>query len=138
MYLQNNCINKLFVLCIYISFILHALFVLEITMFSCDSLPNELKFDCLPKKKSDQMICEQINCCWTSENQTNTQWPWCYYSECYNNYNIINVSETNTRIIVFYNLTTMTSNNYKKNIKTLRLDVVFETPRRLRITVSVV
>ncbi|XP_025416315.1 lysosomal alpha-glucosidase-like isoform X2 [Sipha flava] len=136
MYLQNDCISKLFVLFIHILFILHALFVLQITMFSCNSLPNELKFDCLPKNKSDQIICEQINCCWTPENQTDTQWPWCYYSECYNNYNVINVSETNTGKIAFYNLTAMTYNNYKKNIKMLRLDIVFETPQRLRITID--
>lgn len=138
MYLQNNCINKFLISCIHISLILHALFVLQITMYSCNTTPNELKFDCLPKGKSDQMICEQINCCWIPANQSDTQWPWCYYPECYNGYNTINVSETLTGIVAYYNLTSKTSNNYKKNIKILRLDIVFETPQRLRITVSMV
>lgn len=134
MYMQNNCTNNLFMLCINLLFLLHALFFLQI--YCCNSIPNELKFDCLPKGRSNQMICEEISCCWTSANQSETKWPWCYYPECYNNYDIINVSDTNTGIVAFYNLTGNLFNNYKKNIKMLRLDIVFETPQRLRITVS--
>lgn len=113
--------------------LLHSLFMFSIATYSCHSTPNELKFDCLPKEKSNQTYCEQINCCWTPANQSFTQWPWCYYPECYNNYNVINISNTNTRITAFYNLTT--TSNYKNDIQILRLDVIFETSQRLRIVV---
>jgi len=131
--LKNNCSNKLSVLFIHILFILSVFFVFQTKAYSCHSIPNELKFDCIPKGKSDQTTCEHLNCCWTPANQSFTKWPWCYYPECYNNYNIINVSETRTEIVAFYNLIMVS--NYKSNIQIVRLDVIFETSQRLRITV---
>lgn len=132
---KNDC-SKFFTSFICILILLHTLFVLSIATYSCHSTPNELKFDCLPREKSNQAYCEKINCCWTPANQSFTQWPWCYYPECYNNYNTINISKTNTGVTAFYNLTT--ASNYKKDIQILRLDVIFETSQRLRIVVCVI
>ncbi|XP_060837223.1 lysosomal alpha-glucosidase-like [Rhopalosiphum padi] len=106
----------------------------SLNLYYCHSMPNELKFDCIPKGKSDEVICKQINCSWTPFEQSFTQWPWCYYPECYNNYNTINISKTSTGIVAFYNLSV--DSNYKKNIQILRLDVIFETSQRLRITID--
>lgn len=114
-------------------FILQIVFLLQI--YYCHSMPNEIKFDCIPKGKSDEVTCKQINCSWTPANQSFTRWPWCYYPECYNNYNTINISKTNTGVVVFYNLSM--ASNYKKNIQILRLDIIFETPQRLRIMVPI-
>lgn len=100
------------------------------------SVPNELKFDCIPKGKSDEVICKQFNCSWTPANQSFTQWPWCYYPECYNNYKTINISKISTGVVAFYNLSV--ESNYKNNIQILRLEVIFETSQRLRITVLMI
>lgn len=126
-------INSLFV---HILLLYNTFFVSFIETYSCNLTPNELKFDCIPKGKSDQLMCEQLKCCWTPANQSSTQWPWCYYPECYNNYHRINVSNTSTGIEAFYNLTK--SSNYKKNIQNLRLDIIYETSHRLRVTVCFV
>lgn len=131
-YLKYDC-SKFSILFMHIFLLLHTFFVFQILSYSCHSIPNELKFDCLPKGESNQAYCEQINCCWTPANQSFTQWPWCYYPECYNNYNTINVSKTNTGVTAFYNLTT--ASKYKNDVQILRLDVIFETSQRLRITV---
>ncbi|XP_060863594.1 lysosomal alpha-glucosidase-like isoform X3 [Metopolophium dirhodum] len=117
---------------VFILLFLQLLFLLQ--MYYCHSIPNELKFDCIPKGKSDEVTCKKMNCSWTPENQSFTRWPWCYYPECYNNYNTINISKTSTGVVAFYNLSVASS--YKKNIQILRLDVIFETSQRLRITID--
>lgn len=111
-------------------------FFFLLNTYNCRSIPNELKFDCIPKGKSDEIICKQLNCSWTPANQSFTQWPWCYYPECYNNYNTINISKTSTGVVAFYNLSV--ESNYKKNVQILRLEVIFETSQRLRITVLMI
>lgn len=111
-------------------------FFFLLNTYYCRSIPNELKFDCIPKGKSDEIICKQLNCSWTPANQSFTQWPWCYYPECYNNYNTINISKTSTGVVAFYNLSV--ESNYKKNVQILRLEVIFETSQRLRITVLMI
>lgn len=116
---------KIFILFLQIFFLLHS--------YYCRSIPNELKFDCIPKGKSDEITCKQMNCSWTPAKQYFTQWPWCYYPECYNNYNTINISKTSTGLVAFYNLSV--ASNYKKDLQILRVDVIFETTQRLRITV---
>lgn len=127
MHLKYDNINVFILLFLQLLFLLH--------MYYCHSIPNELKFDCIPKEKSDEVTCKRMNCSWTPANQTFTRWPWCYYPECYNNYNTINISKTSTGVVAFYNLSVASS--YKKNIQILRLDVIFETPQRLRITVPI-
>lgn len=127
MHLKYNNIKIIILLFLQFSFLLH--------LYYCHSVPNELKFDCIPKGKSDEVTCKKMNCSWTPAIQSFTPWPWCYYPECYNNYNTINISKTSTGVVAFYNLSV--ASNYKKNIQILRLDVIFETPQRLRITVSI-
>lgn len=114
-------------------FILFTFCVLQTKTCSHLSIQNELKFDCIPQGKSDQIICEERNCSWTPD-QNFSPYPWCYYSECYNNYNTINVTQTSKGIVAFFNLTT--GSHYKNNIQLIRLDVIFETSQRLRVTVS--
>ncbi|XP_029347280.1 lysosomal alpha-glucosidase [Acyrthosiphon pisum] len=126
MHLKYNNIKVFIILFLQLLFLLH--------MYYSHSIPNELKFDCIPKGKSDEVTCKKMNCSWTPANQSFTRWPWCYYPECYNNYNTINISKTSTGVVAFYNLSVASS--YKKNIQILRLDVIFETPQRLRITID--
>lgn len=129
-----NCFNVFSITFIYILLTLHIFLVSRIETHFCSPTPNELKFDCTPQGKSDSGICEQRNCCWTPANQSFTQWPWCYYPECYNNYNTINVTKTSTGIVAFFNLSA--ASHYKNNVELLRLEVIFETLQRIRITVS--
>ncbi|XP_050537143.1 lysosomal alpha-glucosidase-like [Daktulosphaira vitifoliae] len=98
----------------------------------CSITSDIEKFDCFPRGNANQDSCEQRNCCW-SPIDFNSKPPWCYYPKNYNNYILVNMTETNNGIMSYFRLINNTT--YTSDIKLLCVEISFQTIKRLHIKI---
>ncbi|KAJ8037783.1 Lysosomal alpha-glucosidase [Holothuria leucospilota] len=94
-------------------------------------LPDEERFDCNPELESSQKICESRGCCWIKSNTKGV--PQCFYPENYDGYRLGKLQDTKFGLTT--NLTRTSSGYYPKTIKTLKMDVYYETGQRLHFKI---
>lgn len=126
----------------------------------CPTIPANLKFDCYPEDGITKEKCENRGCCWkipeeheqpdpekqylhfsTYDFATNSSLhlpplkePYCYYPSNYSSYNMQSLVPTETGYVGV--LTRDTPSYYPEDIKTLALNIKFETKTRLHFKVS--
>lgn len=98
------------------------------------SMPEDERFDCNPEIRASQKSCESRGCCWISSKGSVTKGsPRCFYPLDYNGYQFSEVKATEYGLTT--NLTRTTSGHYPKVIKHLKMDLFFETSKRLHFKV---
>lgn len=107
---------------------------LEKLQQSCINIPNEKKFDCFPRGIPDQNSCNLRGCCWSPIADFNKQIPSCYYPANFRSYKVTNVTKSIEGETLLLSITRQSV--YPKNVKTLLVQISFETKSRLHIIVS--
>ena len=98
----------------------------------CDSIPIDKRSDCWPQGTgASQQSCAAKDCCW--DPVKNGSVPQCYYPSNYQGYMVQSSKWTPTGMS--YTLTRNSSSGWPAEIKTLTLDVIYETQYRLHFKV---
>ncbi|KAM4663585.1 lysosomal alpha-glucosidase [Discoglossus pictus] len=100
----------------------------------CNVAPDS-RFDCAPEKVLSKDQCEARGCCYSpAEKGPGIGQPWCFFPPTYPSYKMEDLTETDTG----YKATLIRSVNtfMPKDIKTLQLEVHFETESRLHFTIK--
>uniref|UniRef100_A0A8C5WMN8 Lysosomal alpha-glucosidase n=1 Tax=Leptobrachium leishanense TaxID=445787 RepID=A0A8C5WMN8_9ANUR len=99
----------------------------------CNADPDS-RFDCAPEKILSKEQCEERGCCYAPAKHSANGQPWCFYPPTYPSYVITNLTQTEMGYSA--TLTRSAPTFMPRDITTLRLDVMFETPTRLRFTIK--
>lgn len=102
---------------------------------SCAVVPESWRFDCYPERGVvvTEEMCHARNCCFIRPAEEKSGVPWCYYPPEFPSYALVELNDTETGLsgtLVRYQKT-----YYPKDVKTLRLDVLYESNSRLRVKV---
>ena len=99
---------------------------------NCDSIPIHQRSDCWPQGTgASQQSCAAKDCCW--DPVKNGSVPQCFYPSNYQGYIVQSSKWTPTGMS--YTLTRNSSSGWPADIKTLTLDVIYETQQRLHFKV---
>ncbi|XP_004709306.1 lysosomal alpha-glucosidase isoform X2 [Echinops telfairi] len=102
----------------------------------CEVPPNS-RFDCAPETAITREQCEARGCCYSpaslSPRGPRMGRPWCFFPPSYPSYRLENLTATETGYTA--TLTRATPTFFPKDILTLRLEVLMETPSRLHFTI---
>lgn len=102
---------------------------------SCSVIPESWRFDCYPERGVvvTEEMCHARNCCFTRAADEKSGVPWCYYPQDYPSYALVAVNDTETGWTG--KLVRTQKTYYPKDIKVLKLDVLYESNNRLRVKV---
>lgn len=99
------------------------------------SIPEDQRFDCNPEVSASQKVCESRGCCWIPSKGPRIEGaPRCFYPLNYEGYQTEGVKETKYGLTA--NITRVSSGYYPNIVKTLKMDLYFETSRRLHFKVN--
>lgn len=99
---------------------------------TCDRISDEFKFDCFPRGQADQTSCEERGCCW-SPTAKGSKVPYCYFPKNFHSYKVVNVTKSCCGLTLILNITA--NSVYPDDVRSLKMNVYFETPTRLRVKV---
>uniref|UniRef100_A0A8C5WMS8 Lysosomal alpha-glucosidase n=1 Tax=Leptobrachium leishanense TaxID=445787 RepID=A0A8C5WMS8_9ANUR len=100
----------------------------------CNVDPNS-RFDCAPEKDLSKEQCLARKCCHSpGEKGPGMGQPSCFYPPTYPTYKMSNLTQTETGY--YATLTRSVPTFMPRDIMTLHLNVMFETPTRLRFTIK--
>lgn len=105
----------------------------------CLLVPESYRFDCYPERHVvvTQELCESRGCCFIESPPPaggKRGVPWCFYPPDFPSYTLESLNQTALGMVGL--LVRREKAYYPQDIKTLRLDVEFETDTRLHIKVS--
>lgn len=97
----------------------------------CGNVPSGQRSDCWPQTQgASQQACVAKGCCWVPAEDSLGNIPWCYYPSNYQGYTVQSSKQTPTGMS--YTLTRSTASGWPADVKTVALDVFYETQKRLR------
>ena len=106
---------------------------------TCDLENGDIaRFDCFPGPGANQENCAARGCCWRQagyQYRRDINVPYCYFPANYPSYSVRKLQETDFGWSAL--LVRSTSSPWPKDIKTLAMDVIFETETRMRLKVSI-
>ena len=106
----------------------------------CDIARKSDRFDCHPDPNPNEGNCVARGCCWDSsalfrrQSPPTINTPYCYFPRTYPSYNVTSWKETDYGYRAVLERTV--SSPWPKDVKTLTLDVWFETQTRLHLKVG--
>lgn len=91
------------------------------------------RFDCFPRGIASEQACMARGCCWKPV-QANSLEPWCFYPNNYKSYQIetVQLMGDGQTSLVYRNIHKST---YPDDVEYVRVDVVYETEKRLRVKI---
>ena len=95
------------------------------------------RFNCIPEggKTETKETCEKRGCCWTSSRGSKTGSPRCFYPEEFGYTVDGSVQDTATGERLNVTRKSGQPSQYGNDVDTLRVDIYYETPHRLRVKV---
>ncbi|CAG2059891.1 unnamed protein product [Timema podura] len=110
------------------------------TIDQCARVSDSLRFDCYPEEGANEKSCANRGCCWAKPNYTTDEpiddqlnIPYCYYPLQFKGYKFVNVSETSFGSTAYLKRTF--SSPYLKDARLLKMDIKYESQKRLRIKI---
>ena len=108
----------------------------------CDLPSTSARFDCHPDPNPDEGNCAARGCCWHSASKkvqgirsnVGQGIPFCYYPANYNGYNMTGVKETQYGYQAV--MTRANPSGWPDDVKTLTMDVWFESAKTLHFKVT--
>lgn len=111
----------------------------------CKVVKDKEKLDCFPESSANKEQCEERGCCWiprkfknkkknVTRSSTTLDVPYCFYSESYQSYKYVNVTDTAFGQIAYLKRTFRSP--YPNDIETIKMIVKYESENRLHIKVN--
>ena len=107
-------------------------FAKSVVNLSCDVPSENARFDCHPDPSASSDQCAARGCCWVPA-AANLDVPYCFFPRDYVGYNVSFLKETDYGY--HGEISRSTSSGWPNDVRTLSLDVWFETPQRLHFKV---
>lgn len=97
----------------------------------CTDIPVAQRSDCWPQGGASQQSCIAKGCCWGSSGKNLGGVPSCYYPSNYVGYTVDSAKQIPRGMR--YSLSRNSSSGWPSDIKSLTLDVIYETQQRLHV-----
>lgn len=95
-------------------------------------LGSSNRFDCHPEAGATEEVCTKRGCCWNPV-EPRTAEPWCFYPYGFTFYAFNNF--TSSKLGLKGSAVSVRSSVYSRDVKTLNINVIFETEDIVRIKV---